>query len=517
MIGIVLEDKKRAIVKALMAQKVLVTKQVLDALKDESMVDKYYDLHVAGSVSGLQIPVSAVHVPSSNFVADCANIPASQQSADRVEIVSQYVEESKKWTMQDFVHLFNARLKALGKLLQGRQELQNLTSIARVGGQQNDVVSVIGLVSDVQKTKKENMIITLEDASGGQVKAIVTQRKPDVYALAKDVVLDEVIGVVGMAGDNAIFVNSIVFPDVPLPTEIKKSPVEEYAVVISDVHVGSNLFLEQEFRMFLKWVKGLAGTPAQREMARKAKYVFVVGDLVDGVGIYPSQERELATSDIFRQYEDAAKLLSEIPVEKKMIICPGNHDAVRIAEPQPLLPKDICGPLWALSNVTMVTNPAVVRIAATPDFPGFDFLLYHGYSYDYYGNVVESIKNSGRHISDKTDLIMKFLLQRRHLAPTHTSTLYVPDPSLDPLIIDTVPDFFLSGHVHRAAVNAYHGVTVVVSSCFQAKTGFQEKVGHEPTPCHVPVIGLHTRKVTMLNFSHAADDSIEEVVELKKV
>lgn len=269
--------------------------------------------------------------------------------------------------------------------------------------------------------------------------------------------------------------------------------------------------------MFLKWVKGLAGTPAQREMARKAKYVFVVGDLVDGVGIYPSQERELATSDIFRQYEDAAKLLSEIPVEKKMIICPGNHDAVRIAEPQPLLPKDICGPLWALSNVTMVTNPAVVRIAATPDFPGFDFLLYHGYSYDYYGNVVESIKNSGRHISDKTDLIMKFLLQRRHLAPTHTSTLYVPDPSLDPLIIDTVPDFFLSGHVHRAAVNAYHGVTVVVSSCFQAKTGFQEKVGHEPTPCHVPVIGLHTRKVTMLNFSHAADDSIEEVVELKKV
>ncbi len=479
-------EKQRAIVKALMAKKVLVTKQLLTELQDPAKVDSYYTSYVETSIVN----------PIQNTV-----------------VVSQYIEEPKKWVMQDFVQLFNMRLRILGKLLQGRQELQNLTSISRItqNSGMSGVTSVIGLVSDVQITKKENIIITLEDISGGNIKIIITKKRPELYTLAKDIVLDEVIGVVGMAGENAIFANNILFPDVPIQTELKKSPIEEYAVVISDIHVGSALFLENEFNNLIKWLKGELGSLEQRAIAQKVKYIFAVGDIVDGVGIYPLQERELAVKDIYKQYEQAASLFAQIPKNKNIIMCPGNHDAVRIAEPQPLLPKDICAPLWNLPNVLMVTNPAIVRVCATLDFPGFDFLLYHGYSYDYYGNEVESIKNSGRHISDKTDLIMKFLLQRRHLAPTHTSTLYVPNPKKDPLVIETIPDFFLSGHVHRAAINNYHGVTIVVGSCFQAKTGFQEKVGHEPTPCHVPIINLQTRQIKILNFEKAEENLIEQV------
>ena len=499
-------EKQRAVIKAMMAQQVLVTKQILDELHDFSKLENYYHLYVQ--------PVTTNNV-TSNITHDFINnLPVVSQTTvlnnfSSVKIVSQYIEEPKKWTTQDFVQVFNSRLKSLGKFMQSR--LTSLVSISKLSQSKNENVSIIGIVNNKQITKKENIILTLEDTSGGNVKVIFTKTRQDLYNLAKDIVHDEVVGVSGMAGEDVIFANNIIFPDIPLANELKKSPVEEYAVILSDVHVGSKLFLKNEFNYFLQWIQGRVGSDEQKRIAEKTRYVFVVGDLVDGVGIYPSQEKELETIDIYKQYEDAAFLISQIPVDKKIIICAGNHDAVRIAEPQPVLPKDVCAPLWNLSNITMVTNPSVVKISSSEDFPGFDVLLYHGYSYDYYGNVVESIKNSGRHISDKTDLIMKFLLQRRHLAPTHTSTLYVPNPKKDPLIIETVPDIFISGHVHRAAVNSYHGVTVVVSSCFQAKTSFQEKVGHEPTPCHVPVINLQTRQVKMFNFSLINTEKISEV------
>ena len=51
--------------------------------------------------------------------------------------------------------------------------------------------------------------------------------------------------------------------------------------------------------------------------------------------------------------------------------------------------------------------------------------MYHGYSFDYFVAQVDSLRNQGGY--DRADLIMKFLLKRRHLAPSHLSTLYIPD------------------------------------------------------------------------------------------
>jgi len=95
---------------------------------------------------------------------------------------------------------------------------------------------------------------------------------------------------------------------------------------------------------------------------------------------------------------------------------------------------------------------------------------------------------------------MKFLLQKRHLAPTHKSTLYIPDVNQDPLVISNVPDFFLTGHIHKSSVSNYRNITMICGSCWQSKTSFQEKVGHHPEPCRVPIINLQTREVKILKF-----------------
>ncbi|VVB80891.1 DNA polymerase II small subunit [uncultured archaeon] len=408
----------------------------------------------------------------------------------------EYDDKPKKRSVQDFVDYFNARYRSLERLLQSRQDLQNLTSISRLRLKKDrEAISIIGIVSDKRVTKNEHIMLTLEDSSGS-INVLFSKSKQDLHTLAADIVFDEVIGISGTLGDGIVFANSLVFPDIPV-VEMKHSPDEAYAGVLACVHVGSSLFEKEKFENFIKWANGEG---ADQEIASKLKYLFVSGDLVDGVGIYPRQEKELAILDIREQYREAARLLSRLPKSITLIICPGNHDAGRISEPQPRLMKEYAQPLWDLPNAILVTNPCVVNVHSSPDFSGFDVLLYHGFSFDDYGDIVPSIKNSGKHISDRVPLIMKFLLQRRHLAPQHTSTMYIPDSRSDPLFIDRVPDLFFAGHIHKAGVLHYRGTSLVAGSCFQSRTAYQEKFGHDPEPGVVPVVNLQSRQVLMMRF-----------------
>ena len=100
----------------------------------------------------------------------------------------------------------------------------------------------------------------------------------------------------------------------------------------------------------------------------------------------------------------------------------------------------------------------------------------------------------------RSDLIMKYVLQRRHLAPTHKSTLYLPDAHKDSLVIDKIPDIFATGHIHRVAAASYRNITLLNCSCWLEKTEYQEKLGIEPDPGRALLVNLQTRKVKILKF-----------------
>lgn len=418
-------------------------------------------------------------------------------SSGSVKVVFSYATTPSKRDVADFVSYYNARYKAIQGVLAKRAELGGLVQIGRLkGGGISEAAAVIGIVKDKQQTKQGNTILTLEDNTG-LINAIVNKTRREIFELAQDLVFDEVVAVTGNARGGAIFANNIVLPDVPL-REPKHSPDEGYAVFMSDLHFGSAQFLEEEFRRFLKWINGNLGNPAQREIASKVKYVLIAGDIVDGVGVYQDQYDELSLKDVKEQYRVCAEFLSEIPQQIRIIISPGNHDATRAAEPQTALSEEFAAPLLRLPNVVAVSNPAVVNIDASVDFPGFDVLLYHGYSFDYYVANVDSIRKQGGY--ERADLIMKFLLQRRHLAPAHTSTLILPDQAADPLFMGIVPDIFATGHVHRTSVSDYKGITLINSSCWQGKTKFQERLGHNPQPARLPIFNLKTRATKIINF-----------------
>ena len=399
--------------------------------------------------------------------------------------------------VQDFVNHFNSRFNFMKNILLQRREIKNILSVNKIKlKKEREEVSTIVMIRSKQITKNNNIMLSVEDPTG-QINILINKTKSDLYNFAMDLQLDEVIAIIGVNSNNIIFANNVLIPDIPINKELKKSPDESYVIFLSDLHIGSTNFLQDKFERFLKWLNQETGNEKQKELASKIQYIFIVGDLVDGVGIYPGQEEELVIKDIYQQYEECTKFLSKIPERIKVIICPGNHDAIRIAEPQPILCPDFAASIHNLKNTTLVGNPSIVNFHSSENFPGFDVFLYHGYSFVYYSQWVESIKSKGG--MDRVDLIMKYLLQRRHLAPSYSSTLYIPTKE-DCLMIKKAPDFFITGHVHKASISNYRNITMICGSCWQERTSFEEKLGLNPEPGRVPIVNLQTREMKMMRF-----------------
>jgi DNA polymerase II small subunit len=454
----------------------------------------------------LQPPSSVPSPPSlplplaeSKPVLRITHTSPTQQTVDiapLVTIVRDYDEPSKKRGIKDFVSYYKHRYQFLVSILKQRTELQNVLSLNRVAHKQSgENFSLIGVVYNKVVTRNGHVILTLEDTTG-QVKVFIGKDGP-LKDLIPYLTFDEVIGVCGSMKNGLFFATHLFFPDIPVDHKAKTTPDEVYAAFISDVHIGSKLFLEKEFLRFIDWLNGNVGSDAQKAMAKKVKYLFVVGDVVDGVGVYPGQESELALPDVIDQYKRTRELLSLIRSDLQIILCPGNHDAVRIAEPQPRV-NEFSDSLLGLPNLTLVSNPSLVTIHTTSSFPGVDVLLYHGFSYDYYASTIEPIRTGGAY--NRIDLVMKFLLQKRHLAPSHTSTQYIPSTERDTLLIEKIPDIFTSGHIHKSSLGNHHGVLLIGCSCWQSKTSFQEKMGHNPDPGRVPIVNLQTREITTIDF-----------------
>ena len=344
-----------------------------------------------------------------------------------------------------------------------------------------------------------NIGIAVETDVGLMVPVLKSADHKSVEEIAKEIVLDEVIGVAGNISDGFVFADRIFFPDIPLTKELKKSPVEEYAVFISDLHVGSKSFLENDFLKFIDWLNGNIEDEVQKQIVMKVKYLFMVGDLIEGVGVYPGQENDLKIKDYYMQYRKFVELVSDIPKRINVILCPGNHDAVRLDEPQPILGRNLLGELLDNDNIFYVSNPALVNIGSTKDFSGFDVLIYHGMSFPYYADIVDEIRLNGG--GTRADLIMKMLLRKRHLAPTHTSASYLAG-SRDNLVISKVPDFFISGHIHRCSVANYNNVLMLNCGCWFPQSEYQERRGLEPEPSRAIVVNLQTMEAKIIYFGN---------------
>ena len=384
--------------------------------------------------------------------------------------------------------LFSSRFNKLKRIISDRPESRLLKSIASVKTTKSDEdVYLCGLLS--QRITERNITkLTLEDPSGSFEGIIFDS---ELQNTAGTILNDQFVMVRASQGKNSGFIiKDIIQPDIP-DQAINKSDTEAYAVFLSDLHIGSKYFMEKEFSEFVSWLS------SPDPVARKIRFVLIGGDVVDGVGIYPNQDKELVCQTIEEQLKKVENLIEKIPKNIKIVIMPGNHDPGRRALPQPAIPEKYNSSIWKRENVLMVGNPAVVSLN------GVKVLMFHGQSID------DIVKTTPGLSYDKPTNVMKHLLRARHLSPIYGSQTPLAPEMQDLMVIEDVPDIFHVGHVHRAQLDMYKGILLVNSGSWQKQTPFQASVGMTPNPGIAIIVNLKTFQVFHENYNPNSNNILQ--------
>jgi DNA polymerase II small subunit len=376
----------------------------------------------------------------------------------------------------DYLHYFRDRYQRLGGMIRGRTGAMPIEGLLRSNRYRQEECTVIGMVCEVKSTANGHRIAEVEDPTGA-ISVLFRKDKP-IFSDAERLVHDEVIGVKGkLSHDGKLFFAEQMFrPDIRIDNTPFKSDTPGRAVFISDVHVGSNTFLEEEWNRFADW---LSDEPAN--------YLLIAGDLVDGVGIYPGQEQELTIRNIHEQYDRFGEMLRDIPSRIRIIVSPGNHDVVRGAEPQPVIPEQFTEKFP--KNCTQVENPALVNLQ------GVRVLMYHGRSID---DMIGLIPGASY---EKSGQMMEEMLARRHLAPAYGRKTPIAAGRKDTMIIDPVPEILHTGHVHIRGITLYRGVLGINAGTWQSQTAFQKQMNVHPTPAQAVVVDLQTLQPQTYTFA----------------
>ena len=380
--------------------------------------------------------------------------------------------------IQDLNKYFNNRYEKLKKIIQENPEYRKVDYIKNTKTNV-DNLHIIGIVNEIRNTKNGHKMLEIEDPTG-EANVIILKDFEDLLESSNTIVKDEVIGINGSSNGNLIRANEIVHPGIQRQIIDKK--MDFSTVFISDVHIGSKQFDEKAFNRFVKWINGNYGNDEQQELANSVKYLVIGGDLVDGIGVYPNQEKELKIKDIYEQYEEAARLLGDI-TDIPIIVSPGNHDATRLAEPQPALTEKFAKDLCNQKNIEMVSNPSMIKL------DNINVLVYHGKSFD---DIVMAL--SGYTHAD-TDKIMRLLMEKRHLAPIYGERTPLASEFEDYMVIDEIPDILHTGHVHINSHVKYKGIHMLNSGTFQKQTDFQKIYNIVPTCAQVPIINHGTMQL----------------------
>ncbi len=383
-----------------------------------------------------------------------------------------------KGKVEDFVNYFRNRFYSFRSYFNPLPDYEEIGVKELLKGENQRKVRIFCMIYDIQESKNGNIILTIEDTYG-MGRAII-KKESQAFAKAQEITKDDVVMLYGFTYNKWFFVEDFDFPDVPA-YEFPNVEKDLAVVYLSDTHFGSKYFLEKVFERFLRWLNG-EGKQQERKLAEKVKYIAIAGDVVDGIGIYPGQDKELVVKDIYKQYEMFDSFVEKVPDYIRVIVIPGNHDAVRRAEPMPAISKEIIK-----SDVIRAGNPAIVEIE------GIKHLLYHGTSMD---SLIAAMPKLSY---EDPNLVMATYLKKRHLSPIYGENPIVPE-KIDYLLIRTVPNVVHTGHVHRFSAGSYRKIALINSATFQDQTDYQLKQGHIPTPGVVPVFELRQKKINVLDF-----------------
>ncbi len=383
--------------------------------------------------------------------------------------------------VDEFAKYFRDRYERIRSIVDKRREGKKARPINRIASRSGEA-TIIGMVRDIYTSSNGNKMLTIEDTTG-EIRGFISSESE---AFEKNLLEDEVVLAKGEVWDDngdyerTFAIEKITRPGIPKLKNKSKPNFPGKIAFIGDIHVGSDTFLKDEWDEFTSWIN------SDDEEARSIKYLIVPGDLIDGIGIFPGQEKELDIIDVYEQYKKLADMIKDLPKDITVITIPGNHDMVRNAEPQPCIPEEV-QELFP-NNVLFFGNPALL------DLEGLKILLYHGSSINELSDMLPQVSN------ENPVSAMKEMLKRRHLVPVYGKKTPIAPEEEDYLVIDEVPDIFVTGHIHRTEVDNYHGISMLNASTWQAQTEYQKTRDIQPDPAKVIVLDPNSNKVSIHDF-----------------
>lgn len=167
--------------------------------------------------------------------------------------------------MEEYHEYFLDRFRRLQKCLRQRIDAKDATSIAdALKAPLNAKVKVIGMLTE-RRESRQRTFLRLEDTESTATVMIYSNLESSVNKRVQDLLLDQVVCISAVKSRNDLFIlEDVLFPEIPQRAPNKASdPV--YAALISDLHVGSKLFMRAELNRFLLWLMENLETRAGRK------------------------------------------------------------------------------------------------------------------------------------------------------------------------------------------------------------------------------------------------------------
>ena len=481
------------VIKSLQDKGFLISPEALQRIMAATNPDELAELALKNAEGKLSIELADLeHREKTKIVAEEKPVlvehtsfrPLAKDVESRVSVRDAGGDTHSLGGIDDFFKHFNDRYDQLKGMLMHRGH-NPFTPINNLNNRKGQRVKLIVMLDEKKATKNGHVIFQLEDPTGTLTALVPKSNAPLIRATA-NLIQDQVMGVEGRISKDLFIVDDFFEPELP-PRSVRTIDENICLAMTSDMHIGSKLFMKKNFEQFLEWLKGKKGDELQRELAGRIKYLTIAGDLVDGVGTYPGQEKELDISDIYAQYDTFSNYIEQIPDYIHIVICPGNHDAVKVADPAPPLPKTLVPRLYERGNVTLIGSPDLVELH------GQKALMYHGTCF------IDMINNMPGLSFDKGAKIMTEFLKKRHIHPYYGGKPITPTHH-DKLVIREAPDYFHCGESHNNSYEVYNGTICVNSGTWQQISPYQQAQGHIVTPCILPIIDMHRGKIKVMHF-----------------
>jgi DNA polymerase II small subunit len=463
-------EDRRGVLMYFQEKGIIVTKKALDLILDSSM--------------GELLPTMVTQkVLDAGYLTETDVLNLIRKPERKKMDFEVYIPDIKAHSsVEDFREMFMDRYERLKKIIVQSSEMRGTYTIKSAKKTQGKV-KIVGMVSDVSTTKNGHKRLLLEDLDDN-ISVFLLKNK----GMSNELVLeDEVLGVIGSISssgkDTVLFADEIIRPDIPykMIDEQKKDPV--FVASLSDIHIGSKTFRKDDFTKMISWIK------ASDNEASKLKYLILSGDVVDGIGVYPGQERDLDILNPYEQYEQLAEYINMLPEDINIFIMPGNHDIVRLAEPQPVFSKKIKD--FFNDNITLLPNPYNLVLENK------NVLVYHGMSLN---DMIELVPGASYASVGSS---IEELLKRRHLAPVYGGKTPIIPSKKDYHVIEEVPDIFITGHIHSYSQGNYRGVRYINSSTWQSQTDYQKMMNFSPNPSIMTLFDLNSKTQIIKDFKES--------------